>query len=555
MNRANDKESLDEFNILDDLNEFDSYDLVDDTDDLMELINNHNSDYNNKQDETEETSNSEEDVLKSLDFLLDEANNTSIGSMNKENSDNLIVNDSAESVTDSKSDIQTGSNQMTDTDDDELFSMLDKMLQEEETDEKIDDSENFFDFMDDDILNDTATSSSESNARDEVASSIEEDSNNSEDIFSIDDLMFDEEETIKDTQEENQVSNVISSNRKNDEALDQAPNDISNIFSDVLSAVSSLEDSVDDEDDLSHLIPDIDEVKKQKKKQILNETQDTPSTNKKKGLFSKVFDNIKDETEEEYINRVKTEKEEADKKAKEKEEKAIELKEAKKIKDAEKKEEAKKKKAEKASAAKEAKARKAKEKADKRAKAEEEALYEYQGKINKVGASIVAVFFVVLAVVVIVGTNIFSYKINISYANHYYERQKFDQAYNELTGIKLTDKDKQLYKKVQTIMYVNKELNSYNSYYDMKKYPEALDSLLKGLVKYDKYQSRAKELGVSKDLDTIKTQLVKELSKEFRLSESDASSLNKIKDEEVYGQKVYDIASSIKSDKKVSLNK
>ena len=98
----------------------------------------------------------------------------------------------------------------------------------------------------------------------------------------------------------------------------------------------------------------------------------------------------------------------------------------------------------------------------------------------------------------------FSYSLSIKNATDYLGRHKYTQAYNEVYGIDLKDEDIELYDKIMTIMFVNKQLNSYNCYYHMRKYPEALDSLLKGLQRYDKYAELATMLGIKTDLDYVR---------------------------------------------------
>jgi hypothetical protein len=56
----------------------------------------------------------------------------------------------------------------------------------------------------------------------------------------------------------------------------------------------------------------------------------------------------------------------------------------------------------------------------------------------------------------------------------------------------------------------------------MKKYPEALDSLLKGLQRYDKYIELATMLGIKTDLDYVRDQIVAELYNVFSLTEEEA---------------------------------
>ena len=79
--------------------------------------------------------------------------------------------------------------------------------------------------------------------------------------------------------------------------------------------------------------------------------------------------------------------------------------------------------------------------------------------------------------------------------------------------------------KIMTVMFVNKQLNSYNSYIRLENYEAALHSLLKGLQRYGAYYEQAIPLGVDKDMDFVRTQILKELKKTFDVSEDEAELL------------------------------
>ena len=87
-------------------------------------------------------------------------------------------------------------------------------------------------------------------------------------------------------------------------------------------------------------------------------------------------------------------------------------------------------------------------------------------------------------------------------------------------------------------MFVNKELNSYNNFYAIGLYPEALDSLLKGLERYDKYLQDAESLGIESDLNYVRRQILGELKRSFSMTEKDAAELNAIKDQEEYSERI-----------------
>lgn len=319
--------------------------------------------------------------------------------------------------------------------------------------------------------------------------------------------------------------------------------DVGDIYSDALGAVSTLNDKDDlqIDDDLLSMIPDVseppaaDEAKVEVKK-------------KKKGFFKRIFGNIREERTEEEKEALKAaaiqeaEKKEAEEKAKEeqakaekerlKAQKAEEKKKAQE--EAAKKKEENKKKAQAKKAEKEQRSREIQELVDE--------IDDNEGKINKVGAGIVFALFAALAVVIVIGTNIYSYSICIKNATKNFEIQHYNEAYRSVYGIDIKDKDIEIYDKIMTVMYVNKQLNSFENYYELGRYPEALDSLLKGLQRYDKYYTLATMLGIVSDMNYVRSEILDQLATTFHVTEEEALNLLAKEDQQEYSLAVYDLA-------------
>ena len=251
-------------------------------------------------------------------------------------------------------------------------------------------------------------------------------------------------------------------------------------------------------------------------------------------LYHKLFDDvavdpskIKKPPTKEEIEAKKKEKQEAKERSKEEKEALL----------AEKKEQEKQVKLEKQRAIKEAKA-------EKKAKKMEEAkllLEEMERtRINRAGASIVFIFFGMIAVLVVMGTSIFSYSLSIKNAEYEFNRDEYTLAYNEIFGLEIKDEDIVLYDRIMTVMYVQKQLNSYYNYYGMGDNPKALDSLLKGLQRYEKYIELAVELDVDSDLDSVRKDILQEISSVFMISEQQAMEIIQSDSQVEYSQKVYD---------------
>ena len=245
----------------------------------------------------------------------------------------------------------------------------------------------------------------------------------------------------------------------------------------------------------------------------------------KKSLFKKVFGNvpidpskIKEEPTPEQIA-AKKEKEAAEKKAKAEE---------KKLAAEEKKQLAQQNKAEKARQ----KALAKEEKKAKKMEAAKQILEEMQEtRVNRLGATIVFLFFVVCAVVIFFGSGIFGYAIGVANAEKNFNKaynnnvKYYTDAYNDIYGLEVRPEDQVLSDKIMTVMFVNKQLNSYNSYMILGDYQAALHSLLMGLYRYGAYYEKAIPLGIERDMDFVRTQILKELEATFDVSEDEAELL------------------------------
>lgn len=333
------------------------------------------------------------------------------------------------------------------------------------------------------------------------------------------------EEDDKEDKEENVNTNYTTDGRSNVQ---------NNVFADPLSVLNDDEnDGTESEESVS--VDDIDNILDDIKK-------DSKKKKKKKGKgFKKLFANIVDEKEIEKANKEKLEAEEAEKnKAAEAERKKLEAEEKAKLKEEKKAEKAAAKEA--AKQAKEAKKIAKKEAKELRALEEES---EIEGRINKAGAAIVFVILACLGVFVFVGTNMFSYNRGVAAAQSYFEKGQYEEAYNELSGLNLKEEDKILYDKVATIMHVYQQLDAYDTYCKAERYPQALDALLKGIREYEKYMPQAIELDVTDSMETIKSQMVSELSREYGITEEMAREINQITDSSEYSLRVYELAKNI----------
>lgn len=267
---------------------------------------------------------------------------------------------------------------------------------------------------------------------------------------------------------------------------------------------------------------------------------------KKAGLLEKLFGNVPDENAAK--NAAKEAQREAAKEAKKaakktKEEIALEKQEKQKAKEeaaAIKKAEQEAKKAKKD----EAKKLKLAEKAAAREAREQEEAKEPPTRINRAGASVILVTFAVIAIVIVVGNNSYAYSQCITRAAAFFGQKEYTNAYNQIYGVKVKESDEELKDQVMTVMFVEKQLNSFDNYFALEMYPEALDSLLKGLDKYDKYLEQARSLGIESDVNYVRDKIISELKSAFNMSEKSAYQLLSISDPSEYTEQVMKAANT-----------
>lgn len=183
----------------------------------------------------------------------------------------------------------------------------------------------------------------------------------------------------------------------------------------------------------------------------------------------------------------------------------------------------------------------------KRQKAKEAiaAAYVPEGKINKAGAIVVFTMAACVGAFIIIGSSLATYHLSVSGAQKDFQNSRFDEAYQALSGEKLKPQDVVVYDKLHTIMIVKKELNSYYNYKKMGMELEALDSMIKGLDRYERYYANAKELEVDAELDSLKKEMLTILNNNYDLGEKDVVKLIHIEDGEKYTEHLTTIVDQV----------
>lgn len=120
---------------------------------------------------------------------------------------------------------------------------------------------------------------------------------------------------------------------------------------------------------------------------------------------------------------------------------------------------------------------------------------------------------------------------------------RYSEAYRLLSGLEMRNKEHQaFYDQVQTIMFMDSHYEAYKNYMLLENFDNGLDSLIKAIKMYDKYQNEARELGCFDDMTVVLSWVNDKLSSTYGITESRARELSMITDDQEYAIAVRAIA-------------
>lgn len=126
---------------------------------------------------------------------------------------------------------------------------------------------------------------------------------------------------------------------------------------------------------------------------------------------------------------------------------------------------------------------------------------------------------------VLLGTNLLGYQTNISRAKELYRQEAYVDAYQELTGLEIKEKDKDLYNKLATLAPVSAEYNTYLIFYHSGRHDMALDALVCAYGRYDLNMENAKEYECVAEMEILGGKIIKALLEDYDMTGEEALSL------------------------------
>lgn len=150
-----------------------------------------------------------------------------------------------------------------------------------------------------------------------------------------------------------------------------------------------------------------------------------------------------------------------------------------------------------------------------------------------------------IILLVMLGSNLVGYSTTVSDAKSKMSAGNYIDAYEALSGIDVKEVDQELYERTRLTAILQRSQYGYEVYISQDMYPEALDSLISGIGRYNKYYDEAEAAGAGDDYNSMRKYLKKQLKNQFGVSEKKALKIYKISDKEEYTKEINSIISSL----------
>lgn len=140
-------------------------------------------------------------------------------------------------------------------------------------------------------------------------------------------------------------------------------------------------------------------------------------------------------------------------------------------------------------------------------------------------------------ILVLLGTEYFGYSSSMSNAGKQYGLGNYEEAYQQVSGLEIREKDYDTYGRYRVMGTVAGEYNSYQTFMDASLYDMALDSLVRAVGRCQKYVLEAEQYGCSGELEKIHMQAAGALAG-FGITEEQALELYAAEEREDYSVQI-----------------
>ena len=143
-------------------------------------------------------------------------------------------------------------------------------------------------------------------------------------------------------------------------------------------------------------------------------------------------------------------------------------------------------------------------------------------------------------ILVVLATNLVGYSSSFSNAEDAYAKGDYEQAFQDVAGLEVKEKDQDTYRKYRILAYTAGQYRAYQNLVNQKIYDMALDSLISTIGRCEEYSSDAKELGCEGEISDIQAK-AEEALEAFKIDTEKALEVYDMKDRTAYSKEIYQI--------------
>lgn len=165
--------------------------------------------------------------------------------------------------------------------------------------------------------------------------------------------------------------------------------------------------------------------------------------------------------------------------------------------------------------------------------------------LPKVPVILIFVMAASFMLLILLGSKVINYSSNIKQAQALTDQGKYTEAYAELSGLSVKDKDTDLYEKTKILAAVSSQYEAAQVFLEDEDYDMALDSLICAVGRYDINYSDAETYNCTVELNLIEQSVEEILSSQFAMTADQARELYAIRSRKDYTVEVYKIVQNL----------
>ena len=165
--------------------------------------------------------------------------------------------------------------------------------------------------------------------------------------------------------------------------------------------------------------------------------------------------------------------------------------------------------------------------------------------LPKVPVILIFVMAASFMLLILLGSKVINYSSNIKQAQSLTDQGKYTEAYAELSGMDVKDKDTELYEKTKILAAVSSQYEAAQVFIENEDYDMALDSLICAVGRYDINYSDAETYNCTVELNLIEQNVEETLSSQFAMTADQARELYATRSRKDYTVEVYKVIQNL----------